>query len=207
MKTYWIILALAVSLVTLACQKEEKAAKEELDSLKESTAYQDAKAKEENDAFLAKNKTQEGVMTTESGLQYSVLQLAEGDKPGSGDKAVVSVIGTLIDGTEFENSAKAGKSDTLAVSEAIPGLAEALQLMSKGTKFKAFIPAGLAYGEKGNEEKKIGPHATLIYEIELLEIIKAVAAKKPGLTPQQKVQKAKKAKQMKMKKKKGAAAE
>ena len=119
--------------------------------------------------FLEKNKTQQGVVTLPSGLQYQILKEGTGPKPTINDTVVCNYKGTLIDGTEFDSSEKAGKPAEFAVSGVIKGWTEALQLMPQGSKWKIFVPANLAYGEMG-AGPKIGPNETLIFEIELLEI-------------------------------------
>ena len=124
--------------------------------------------KSEGDAFLAANKTKEGVVTLPSGLQYKILTAGTGPKPTASDSVVCNYRGTLINGTEFDSSYKRGKPTTFGVGQVIKGWTEALQLMPVGSKWQLFIPAGLAYGERGPGE--IGPNATLIFEIELLSI-------------------------------------
>jgi FKBP-type peptidyl-prolyl cis-trans isomerase len=129
------------------------------------------KNKEEGEAFLAENKEKHGVITTESGLQYTVLTEGMGDKPTLNDKVSVHYTGTLLDGTVFDSSHKRGQPATFNVKGVIPGWTEVLQLMNVGSKFKVFIPSDLAYGERG-AGRQIGPNATLIFEMELLEIKK-----------------------------------
>ncbi len=128
-------------------------------------------ALEEGNAFLEKNKAREGVTTTESGLQYEVLTEGTGAKPKATDQVRVHYHGTLLDGTVFDSSVDRGEPATFGVSQVIPGWTEALQLMPVGSKWKLVIPANLAYGERG-AGGKIGPNATLIFEVELLEIVK-----------------------------------
>ncbi len=129
---------------------------------------ENAKIAEENKAFLAENAKAEGVTVTESGLQYSVITQAEGAKPTAEDTVTVHYVGTLIDGTEFDSSVKRGQPATFPLNRVIPGWTEGLQLMSVGEKYKFVIPAELAYGEQG--AGSIPPGATLIFEVELLEI-------------------------------------
>jgi FKBP-type peptidyl-prolyl cis-trans isomerase len=119
--------------------------------------------------FLAKNKTEKGVITTASGLQYVIEKEGTGPKPKASDMATVNYRGTLINGKEFDNSYKRGQPSAFAVGNVIPGWTEALQLMSVGTKAKLFVPSNLAYGDRG-AGPDIGPNATLIFEIELLSV-------------------------------------
>ena len=121
-------------------------------------------------AFLANNKTKEGVVETASGLQYKVVTLGTGAKPKSTDKVKVHYKGTLIDGTEFDSSYKRGTPIEFPLSGVIPGWTEGLQLMPVGSKYEFYIPAALAYGEKAPQT--IGPNQTLIFEVELLDIVK-----------------------------------
>ncbi|KHD07323.1 hypothetical protein PN36_18070 [Candidatus Thiomargarita nelsonii] len=121
------------------------------------------------EAFLAENKTKEGVVTLPSGLQYKVITPGTGKTPKATDKVKTHYRGTLIDGTEFDSSYKRGKPATFPVKGVIKGWTEALQLMKEGAKWQLFIPADLAYGKRG-AGKKIGANATLIFEIELISI-------------------------------------
>jgi FKBP-type peptidyl-prolyl cis-trans isomerase FklB len=125
--------------------------------------------KQAGDAFLAANKTKEGVVTTPSGLQYKVLKQGTGPKPTTADSVVCNYRGTLIDGTEFDSSYKRGQPATFAVSGVIKGWTEALQLMPVGSKWQLFIPPDLAYSDHG-AGAQIGPNSTLIFDIELLSI-------------------------------------
>ncbi len=125
--------------------------------------------KTEGEAFLAANKNKEGVITLPSGLQYKILKAGTGPKPAATDSVVCNYRGTLINGTEFDSSYKRGQPATFPVSGVIKGWTEALQLMPTGSKWQLFIPAPLAYAERG-AGADIGPNATLIFEIELLSI-------------------------------------
>jgi len=125
--------------------------------------------KKEGEAFLAANKTKEGVVTTPSGLQYKILKAGTGPKPTATDKVSVNYKGTLINGTEFDSSYKRGQPATFPVGQVIKGWTEALQLMPVGSKWQLFIPADLAYGDRG-AGSDIGPGSTLIFEVELLSI-------------------------------------
>jgi len=129
------------------------------------------KNRKEGEAFLAENKKKRAVVTTASGLQYTVLGKGDGPKPKGTDRVSVNYRGTLIDGTEFDSSYKRGQPATFRVTGVIPGWTEALQLMNVGSKYHLFIPSNLAYGERGAGQQ-IGPNATLIFEVELLSIEK-----------------------------------
>jgi FKBP-type peptidyl-prolyl cis-trans isomerase len=126
---------------------------------------------DQNEAFLAKNKEKTGVSTTASGLQYEVIKMGAGPKPTAQNTVKVHYIGTLIDGTEFDSSVKRNEPATFPVSGVIPGWTEALQLMPVGSKFKLCLPASIAYGATGAGEI-IKPYSTLIFDVELLEIVK-----------------------------------
>ena len=120
-------------------------------------------------AFLEANKTKEGVVTLPSGLQYKVLQEGTGPKPAATDQVVCNYRGTLLDGTEFDSSYKRGQPATFPVTGVIKGWTEALQLMPVGSKWQLFVPAELAYAERG-AGPQIGPNSTLIFEVELVSI-------------------------------------
>jgi FKBP-type peptidyl-prolyl cis-trans isomerase len=125
--------------------------------------------KTEGEAFLAANKAKEGVVTLPSGLQYKILKEGTGPKPAATDTVVCNYKGTLINGTEFDSSYKRGQPSTFPVAGVIKGWTEALQLMPVGSKWQLFVPSNLAYGERGTGAD-IGPHATLIFEVELMSI-------------------------------------
>ena len=125
--------------------------------------------KTEGEAFLAANKNKEGVVTLPSGLQYKILKTGTGPKPTASDSVVCNYRGTLINGTEFDSSYKRGQPATFPVNGVIKGWTEALQLMPVGSKWQLFVPASLAYGDRG-AGADIGPNATLIFEVELLSI-------------------------------------
>jgi FKBP-type peptidyl-prolyl cis-trans isomerase FklB len=136
-------------------------------------AEKGAAAQKEGEAFLAANKTKEGVVTLPSGLQYKILKAGTGEKPTADDTVVCNYKGTLINGTEFDASEKHGGPVTFPVKGVIAGWTEALQLMPVGSKWQLFVPSNLAYGPQGPAE--IGPNATLIFEVELVSIQKAAA--------------------------------
>ena len=123
----------------------------------------------EGEKFLAENKKKEGVKTTASGLQYKVLKEGSGASPKETDTVVTNYKGTLLDGTEFDSSYKRNEPATFPVNRVIKGWTEALQLMKPGSKYQLFIPAALAYGERG-AGRDIGPNSTLIFEVELVSI-------------------------------------
>lgn len=144
----------------------------------------EAKAKAEGDknttagkAFLADNVKKDGVKTTPSGLQYKVITEGKGDAPKAADTVTVNYKGTLLDGTEFDSSYKRNKPATFAVGGVIKGWTEALQVMKPGSKYELWIPADLAYGERGAGEQ-IGPNSTLHFEVELVSIEKKDESKK-----------------------------
>ncbi len=128
-------------------------------------------AKKEGAAFLADNKTKPGVITTASGLQYMVLKEGTGPKPAATDKVSCNYEGKLLDGTVFDSSDKQGHPIEFTVAGVIRGWTEALQLMSVGSKWRLFIPSDLAYGDQ-QMGPDIKPGSTLIFEVELLAIVK-----------------------------------
>ena len=128
------------------------------------------KNKTEGDAFLAANKSKEGIVTLPSGMQYKILTAGTGPKPAATDSVVCNYQGTLVNGTEFDSSYKRGQPATFGVGQVIKGWTEALQLMPVGSKWQLFIPSNLAYGERGEPRGGIEPNATLIFEVELLSI-------------------------------------
>jgi FKBP-type peptidyl-prolyl cis-trans isomerase len=135
--------------------------------------------KKEGDAFLAENKTKAGVVTLPSGLQYKILSEGTGPKPTATDSVVCNYKGTLLDGTEFDSSAKHGGPATFPVNGVIKGWTEALQLMPVGSKWQLFVPSDLAYGQRG-AGGGIAPNSTLIFEVELVSI-KSNDAVQPGV--------------------------
>lgn len=125
--------------------------------------------KEASMAYLEKNKSEEGVTTTDSGLQYKVITEGDGDKPEASDVVTVHYEGRLIDGTVFDSSLQRGEPATFPLNGVIPGWTEALQLMKVGSKYQLTIPPELGYGERG-AGPKIKPNSTLIFDVELLSI-------------------------------------
>ena len=128
-----------------------------------------AKNAEEGAAFLAENAAKEGVTVTESGLQYEVLREGDGVRPTPDQSVSIHYRGTLIDGTQFDSSYDVGQPATFGVSGVIQGFSEGLQLMSVGSHYRFYIPADIGYGMGGSG--RIGPNSTLIFEVEMLEIV------------------------------------
>jgi FKBP-type peptidyl-prolyl cis-trans isomerase len=124
--------------------------------------------KKKGEAFLAENKSKDGVVALSDGLQYRILKAGDGRKPSEADTVVCNYRGTLIDGTEFDSSHRQGQPATLKVSGVIPGWREALMLMPAGSRWQLFIPPQLAYGQQGSG--RIGPNETLLFEVELVDV-------------------------------------
>ncbi len=172
---------LNVDILVNAFEKQLKGEESQMDAAKANALIQSffekvsareaTKNAEEGKAFLETNKAKEGVTTTASGLQYEILKAGEGAKPTAEQNVKCHYHGTLIDGTVFDSSVDRGEPATFNVSQVIPGWTEALQLMPVGSKWKLYIPGELAYGERG-AGRNIGPNKTLIFEVELLEIVK-----------------------------------
>ena len=141
------------------------------------TAFENAMLKQaaelrtKEEKFLSENAQKEDVISTTSGLQYTVLVEAEGPKPSPDDIVRVHYEGTLIDGSVFDSSYHLDRGEEIPLDMVIPGWAEGIQLMSIGSKYRIYIPSYLAYGERGAGQI-IPPYSTLIFTIELLEIIK-----------------------------------
>ena len=149
---------------TMTAFQKEMRAKQEM-GLKQAGE----KNKREGEAFLAENKIKEGVKTLPSGLQYKVIKAGSGKKPKATDTVVTHYKGTLLDGTEFDSSYKRNQPATFKVNGVIRGWTEALQLMEEGAQWVLYVPAALAYGERG-AGPQIGPNATLIFEVELISV-------------------------------------
>jgi len=128
------------------------------------------KAKKKGMEFLAANAKKEGVKVTNTGLQYKVITEGTGAMPVASDRVEVHYEGRLIDGEVFDSSYKRGSTTTFGVGQVISGWTEALQLMKEGAKYQLYIPSDLAYGERGSG--KIGPGDVLIFDVELVKIIK-----------------------------------
>lgn len=127
------------------------------------------KVRAEGKNFLDANKVKAGIVTTASGLQYQKIAQGAGKTPTANDNVTVHYTGKLIDGTTFDSSVERGQPATFGVSQVIRGWTEALQLMKEGDKFMLFIPSDLGYGERG-AGAQIPPHATLIFEVELIKV-------------------------------------
>lgn len=161
-----------------ALQAEQKVAQEA--QRKEMMAKLDAdkvKNLETGKAFMAKKANAKGIMSTESGMLYEVISKGDGAKPESASSTVVvHYTGTLIDGTKFDSSVDRGQPATFALNQVIKGWTEGLQLMNTGSKYRFYIPPGLAYGSDARPGSPIGPNSTLIFDVELIEV-KAVEKK------------------------------
>lgn len=140
-----------------------------ISSQRERSSERGAEAAKVGEAFLAENKTKEGVTTTESGLQYKVIRAGEGKKPGKTDSVTVHYRGRLINGAVFDSSYERGEPASFPVGGVISGWTEALQLMQEGAKWELYIPAELGYGARG-AGGDIGPNEVLIFEVELLKV-------------------------------------
>ncbi len=144
-------------------EKHKKAAAEQEAILKKNLA--------DGEAFLAKKREEEGVVALESGLMYKVIKQGDGVKPTVKDQVKVHYHGTLIDGTVFDSSVDRGEPITFGLGRVIQGWQEGVALMPVGSKYEFYIPSDLAYGESGGGP--IGPGATLVFDVELLDVIKA----------------------------------
>lgn len=133
-------------------------------------AQMNAESKKKGEEFLANNAKRPEITTLPSGLQYEVLKEGNGRKPIATDRVKCHYEGTLIDGTVFDSSIKRGVPAVFGVNQVIKGWVEALQLMSEGSKWRLFIPSNLAYGDQQAGDM-IPPHSTLIFDVELLQII------------------------------------
>jgi len=133
-----------------------------------------AKAKESGAAYMAENAKKDGIKTTDSGIQYEVLTAGTGPSPAATDKVRVHYVGQLTDGTTFDSSVDRGEPAEFGLNQVIPGWTEGVQLMNKGSKFRFVIPSELAYGDQG-AGASIGPGETLVFEVELLDILTTAA--------------------------------
>ena len=151
--------------VIMACMNKAQAEKN-----KENAAAAEVN-KKAGEAFLAANKTKAGVVTLPSGLQYEILTEGNGPKPAATDKIKCNYQGSLLDGTIFDSSIQRGEPLQIGVDQVIPGWTEALQLMPVGSKWRLYIPSNLGYGDR-QAGPTIKPGSTLIFDVELLEIVK-----------------------------------
>ena len=134
-----------------------------------SRAEQGARAAEEGAAFLAENAGREEVQVPDSGLQYEVLEPGEGDRPGPTDRVRVHYEGSLLDGEVFDSSRERGEPAEFTLDQVVPGWQEGLQLMPRGSRYRLWIPSELGYGEQGTLGGPIGPNATLVFDVELID--------------------------------------
>ena len=126
---------------------------------------------EKGAAFLKAKAAEKGVMTTDSGLLYEVVEQGDGPKPASATTTVVvHYTGTLIDGTKLDSSVDRGQPATFGLNQVIKGWTEGLQLMNQGSKYRFYIPPELAYGSDARPGSPIGPNSTLIFDVELIEV-------------------------------------
>ena len=149
----------------------EEAQKIITDYLQDLQNKAEAAAREAGEKFLAENKKNEGVKETASGLQYVVEKEGTGAQPSATDEVTVHYTGRLLDGTVFDSSVNRGEPATFPLNRVIPGWTEGVQLMKEGAKYTFFIPSDLAYGPQG-VPNAIPPHSTLIFEVELIKVIK-----------------------------------
>lgn len=153
--------------VKFTAEESQQIVREYLSGLQEKKAQANLK---EGEAFLAENAKKDGIVTLESGLQYEVLKMGNGEKPTATSTVKTHYHGTLIDGTVFDSSVDRGEPASFPVNRVIAGWTEALQLMPVGSKWRLYVPSNLAYGPQGSRGA-IGPNETLIFEVELLEIV------------------------------------
>ncbi len=158
-------------------KREEAQEKRKAEALKKAEKEFGA-VKKEGEEFLKKNAKKEGVKTTPSGLQYKVIKQGKGEKPTATSKVKVHYKGTLINGEEFDSSYKRKQPATFLANQVIKGWTEGLQLMPVGSKYKFYIPQELAYGAFPREGGKIKPFMPLVFEVELIEIVKPKEDKK-----------------------------
>ncbi|MBD5299711.1 MAG: FKBP-type peptidyl-prolyl cis-trans isomerase [Bacteroides sp.] len=156
--------------------KESKLSPEEANKiiqeyLQELAAKKTAEMREAGEKFLAENAKNENVKVTASGLQYVVEKEGEGAQPTAEDEVTVHYTGKLLDGTVFDSSVSRGEPATFPLNRVIPGWTEGVQLMKEGGKYTFYIPSDLAYGPQG-VPNAIPPHSTLIFEVELIKVIK-----------------------------------
>lgn len=156
--------------------EEERERELIMSTISEAREKMDARLKDKADAFMAENRTKQGIMTTASGLQYEVVRDGDGDKPQSTDTVTVHYKGQLSDGTVFDSSYDRGEPATFPLDRVIEGWIEGLQLMPEGAHYRFYIPYQLGYGERGAGQD-IPPYSPLVFDVELL------AVKKGGTVP------------------------
>lgn len=180
-----LVSSLSDALAKKESKMDDKAIQESMMMLRDARMAKMKESGEKNktsgDAFLAKNKTADGVKVTASGLQYKVITEGSGPKPSENDTVEVHYAGTLIDGTEFDSSYKRNAPATFPVNGVIKGWTEALQLMNAGSKWKLFIPAELAYGSM--DRPGIPANSVLVFDVELLKIVKEEGKAAPKAAP------------------------
>ena len=169
MNDYFIIFNFAQSLFLFSQSKTHIQYMSIADRLFQSKQELANKNLEEGQAFLAANKSKEGIVSLDNGLQYEILKAAAGDMPKATDTVTCHYHGTLINGTVFDSSVQRGQPASFPLNRVIKGWTEALQLMPLGSKWRLFLPADLAYGDR-HVSAEIGPNSTLIFEVELLGI-------------------------------------
>ncbi|HBK46503.1 MAG TPA: peptidylprolyl isomerase [Xanthomonadaceae bacterium] len=153
----------------LLSQQEAAATLQAFGASKQAAAA--GKNREQGNAFLAQNKTQKGVITTASGLQYMVLRQGSGERPTATSKVRVNYEGKLLDGTVFDSSYRNGQPVEFGLGQVIKGWTEGVSLMPVGSKYRFWIPSNLAYGTEGTPGGPIGPDATLTFDVELMGIL------------------------------------
>jgi len=153
-------------------KRQEETMKKQQEEAAKKVEAEFADVKVEGEKFMEANKTAAGVQTTASGLQYIVLKEGKGEKPAETSRVKVHYHGTLIDGTVFDSSVDRGEPAEFGVNQVIKGWTEGLQLMSVGSKYKFFIPQEIAYGAFPRQGGAIKPFMPLVFEVELLEIVK-----------------------------------
>jgi len=152
-------------------QEQFQKAFEEINAIMQAKQAELAKvAGAAGEEFLAENAKKDGIMVTDSGLQYEILVEGDGEKPAAESTVSTHYHGTLIDGTVFDSSVERGQPAEFPVNRVIPGWTEALQMMPAGSKWRLYVPQDLAYGAQGSGAK-IAPFSTLIFDVELLEIV------------------------------------
>ncbi len=162
----------AMKVMQAFATKMQAKQQEEMAKKQAEMAEQGKKNLEAGTKFFAENGKKPGVTTTASGLQYQIVTAGKGPKPKADDSVKVHYTGTLLDGTKFDSSIERNEPAQFVLNSVVPGWTEALQLMPVGSKYKLWIPASLGYGEQGTPGGPIPPNATLVFDVELIEIVK-----------------------------------